>query len=109
MWRASRLVIIALLGLSLALPVGVTALPAAADPVDSLAGQPPSSPSAPPSTAPSQTSPGGGPGKLKPDTEADKAETQRKLIMGGASVVLVGLVLWGRSIRRKKRKAAEGG
>jgi hypothetical protein len=107
MRSASRLVIVALLGLFLAVPATVTALPAAAEPGDSLVVQPTS-----PSPAPSPSSPGAsapaGP-KLQPDTEADKAESRRKLIMGAASVVLLGLVIWGRSVRRKRRKAAEGG
>jgi len=107
MRSAPRLVIVALLGLFLALPVTATALPASADPAGSLVVQPTS-----PSPSPSPSSPGAsapsGP-KLQPDQEADKAESQKKLIMGGASVVLLGLVIWGRSIRRKRRKAAEGG
>jgi hypothetical protein len=105
MRSAPRLVIIALLGLFLALPATVTALPASAEPGDSLVAQPTSpspSPSSPGASAPS------GP-KLQPDTEADKAESRKKLIMGAASVVLLGLVIWGRSIRRKRKKAAEGG
>ena len=105
MRSAPRLVIIALLGLLLALPVTATALPASAAPGDSLVVQP-SSPSAPPSS-PSTSAPAGP--NLEPDQEADKAETNRKLIMGVSSVVLLGLVIWGRSIRRKRRKATEGG
>jgi hypothetical protein len=122
--------IIALLGIFLALPA-VTALPASAEPAGrvpakdlggnlaadraenltgnpagNLAAQPtptaPTGPSSPGGTAPS------GP-KLQPDTEADEAESRRKLIMGATSVVLLGIVIWGRSIRRKRKKAAEGG
>ena len=103
MRSAPRLVIIALLGLFLALPVTVAALPASAEPGDSLVVQPPSSspsPSSPGASAPA------GP-KLQPDTEADKAESKKKLIMGAVSVVLLVVVIWGRSIRRKRRKATE--
>jgi hypothetical protein len=39
------------------------------------------------------------------ETEADQKESRRKLVMGITSVVLVGIVIWGRSIRRKKAKA----
>lgn len=106
MRSASRLVIIALLGLFVALPL--TALAASAS-----TGAPPSADDEvvvvqPTTTSPSVTAPPGGPGKLEPDTEADQAESRRKLVMGVSSVVLIGLVIWGRSIRRKKRKKQEG-
>jgi hypothetical protein len=39
------------------------------------------------------------------EQEAKKAEQRRKLVMGITSVVLVGIVIWGRSIKRKKAKA----
>lgn len=39
------------------------------------------------------------------ETEADQKESRRKLVMGITSVVLVGIVIWGRSIKRKKAKA----
>jgi len=103
MRSAPRLVIIALLGLFLALPVTATALPASAEPGDSLVVQP-SSPSPSPSS-PGASAPAGP--KLQPDTEADKAESKKKLIMGAVSVVLLVVVIWGRSIRRKRRKATE--
>jgi hypothetical protein len=96
MRSASRLVIITLSVLVMALP----ALPAVAEP--GLAEQPP------PSTAPSQpgaTAPTGP--RLEPaDTEEDRAEQRRKIVMGVASVVLIGVVIWGRSIRRKKKAKA---
>ena len=106
MRSATRLVIIALLGLFLALPVASfagSASPASAESVDSLVAQPtqPTAPSSPGATAPS------GP-KLQPDTEADRLETRRKLIMGVTSIVLIALVVWGRSVRRKRKKALEG-
>jgi len=41
----------------------------------------------------------------KPETEADRAERKRKIVMGVTSVVLVGIVIWGRHIKRKKAKA----
>jgi hypothetical protein len=110
MRSATRLVIIALLGLFLALPVASFAgsfsgpsASASAESVDRLVAQPtqPTVPSSPGATAPS------GP-KLQPDTEADRLETRRKLIMGVTSIVLIALVVWGRSVRRKRRKALEG-
>lgn len=42
----------------------------------------------------------------QPDTEADKAEQKRKIVMGVTSVVLLGIVIWGRSVKRKKAKAS---
>lgn len=103
MRTASRLVIVALLGLFLALPVApvALALPDGSADADVVVVQPTP-------TVPSTTQ-GGGPGRIDTETEADKAESQRKLIMGVASVVLLGLVIWGRSVRRKRKKAAEGG
>jgi hypothetical protein len=95
--------IIALLGLFLALPLAPAASALPVDTEDAAAAQPTST-SAP---APTTTKPGV---KIEdPPTEADEAESRKKLIMGAASVVLLGLVIWGRSIRRKRKKAAEGG
>ncbi|HEY0449891.1 hypothetical protein [Actinophytocola sp.] len=100
MRSATRLVIVGLLSLFLALPVGT----AAAEPATHVFAEQPTTtaPSAPGATAPSVPI-------NKPQTEADKAESRRKLVMGVTSVVLVGLVIWGRSVRRKRRKKAEGG
>lgn len=103
MRSATRLMIIALLGLFLAFP----AVSAAADPAervgDDEAVQTTTAP--PPNSAPetAQRIP-----LDKPETEADQAETRRKLVMGVTSVVLLGIVIWGHSVRRKRRKAAEG-
>ncbi len=95
---ATRLLIVTLMGFLLALPGAVSAV------AESAAGaQPPTTEPVPPATtAPS------GPELDEQETEADRAERNRKLVMGGASVVLVGAVVWGRSIRRKRRKAADG-
>ncbi|OLF11381.1 hypothetical protein [Actinophytocola xanthii] len=94
MRSASRIVVIALAVLFLALP----ALPAAAAPA-LLDQPPPTAPSQPGSTAPTGV-------RLEPaDTEEDRAESRRKIVMGVASVVLLGLVIWGRSVKRKKAKA----
>ncbi len=41
----------------------------------------------------------------KPDPAEKKAEQRRKIVMGVTSVVLVGIVIWGRSVKRKKAKA----
>ncbi len=96
MRSASRLVILALSVLVLTLP----ALPAAAAPAVFEQPPPATAPSDPGSTAPA------GP-RLEPaDTEADRAESRRKIVMGVASVVLIGIVVWGRSIRRKKKAKA---
>ena len=67
-----------------------------------VAEQPPTTTPAGPTTA--TTAPGI---ELDPaETEAKQAEQRRKLVMGITSVVLVGIVIWGRSIRRKKAKAS---
>jgi hypothetical protein len=95
MRSASRLVIVALSVFVLALP----ALPAAAS--TAVFEQPP------PSTAPADPD-GNAPSgpQLEPaDTEADQVEQRRKIVMGVASVVLIAIVVWGRSVRRKKAKA----
>ncbi|PXY32334.1 hypothetical protein BAY60_08670 [Prauserella muralis] len=42
---------------------------------------------------------------LDPQTEADERNTKNKLIVGGAAAVLLGIVVWGRHVRNKKRKA----
>jgi hypothetical protein len=106
MRSATRLMIITVLGLFLAFP----AVSAAADPIERVADDeavqtttapPPSGTTTTPETA--QRIP-----LDKPETEADQAEDKRKLIMGVTSVVLLGLVIWGRSVRRKRRKATEG-
>src|SRR5881396_3096039 len=99
MRSATRLGIIVLLGLFLALPA-VSA--ASAAPVERSAGDDVvvTTTSSPPSSA-------GNIGKLKPKQEADKAVQRRKLVMGLTSVVLLVIVIWGRSIRRKRKKLAE--
>lgn len=101
MRNASRLVIVALSLLVLALPVSAAgAQPREDHPHYLVAGQPPTAPpSQPGATAPA------GPTLEPADTEADRAESRRKLVMGIASVVLVGIVVWGRSIKRKKAKS----
>ncbi len=103
MRSASRLVIVALLGLFLAIPVAPVAVAEPAGSDDAAVVQPPSS------TAPASTTQGGGPGRIDTETEADEAESRRKLVLGVTSVVLLGLVVWGRNVRRKRKKAAEGG
>ena len=105
MRRAPRLMIIILLGLFLALPAvaTVSALPAAAQTADRLVAQPSTAPSSPGAT----TAPAGP--KLTPDTENDQAESKRKLVLGVTAVILLGIVIWGRSVRRKRKKAETGG
>lgn len=66
-----------------------------------VAGQQPTPPPTGPTTAPTAPTV-----DLDPaETEADQAESRRKLVMGITSAVLVGIVIWGRSIKRKKAKA----
>ena len=53
---------------------------------------------------PVQTPP---PGPVLDPAETDKAnseKTKNKLVAGGVAVVLLGIVVWGRRIRTKKRK-----
>lgn len=102
MRSAVRLLVVTLLGLIVALlPVHAVADSYPSDREYGLvAGQQPTPPPTGPSTAPSAPTV-----ELDPaETEADKAESRRKIVMGVASVVLVGIVIWGRSIRRKKAK-----
>lgn len=102
MRSAIRLLVVTLLGLIVALlPVHAVADSYPSDREYGLvAGQQPTPPPTGPSTAPSAPTV-----ELDPaETEADKAESRRKIVMGVASVVLVGIVIWGRSIRRKKAK-----
>jgi hypothetical protein len=103
MRSATRLGIIVLLGFFLALPAVSTASAAPvarhAAAVDRVV--------APPSTPPSSGASAPAGPKIKPDTAADKAEQRRKLIMGLTSVVLLVIVFWGRSVKRKRKKAAE--
>jgi hypothetical protein len=97
-----RLLVVTVTGLIVALiPVQALADPAPSDREYGLVVQQPTQPTGPTTgaTAPAV--------ELDPaETEADRAETRRKLVMGVASVVLLGVVIWGRSIRRKKAKAA---
>ena len=102
MRSAIRLLVVTLLGLIVALlPVHAVADSYPSDREYGLvAGQQPTPPPTGPSTAPSAPTV-----ELDPaETEADKAESRRKIVMGVASVLLVGVVIWGRSIRRKKAK-----
>jgi hypothetical protein len=102
MRSAIRLLVVTLLGLIVALlPVHAVADSYPSDREYGLvAGQQPTPPPTGPSTAPSAPTV-----ELDPaETEADRAESRRKIVMGVASVVLVGVVIWGRSIRRKKAK-----
>jgi hypothetical protein len=103
MRSAARLLAVTLTGLVVALlPVHAVAESHPADRDYGLvAGQQPTPPPTGPSTA--TTAPTV---DLNPaETEADRQESRRKLVMGIASVVLLGIVIWGRGIRRKKAKA----
>jgi len=96
MRSATRLLVVTLLGVLVALlPAYAAAVPSDRE-YGLVAQQPSTEPSAPTvDLAPAES-------------EDDRKETQRKLVMGITSVVLVGFVVWGRSVRRKKRKKAEG-
>ncbi len=103
MRSAIRLLVVTLTGLIVALlPVHAFAEPQLSNREYGLvAGQQPTPPPTGPSTATSAPTV-----ELDPaDTEADRQESRNKLIMGITSAVLVGIVIWGRSIRRKKAKA----
>jgi hypothetical protein len=103
MRSAIRLLVVTLTGLIVALlPVHAFAEPQLSNREYGLvAGQQPTPPPTGPSTATSAPTV-----DLEPaDTEADRKESRNKLIMGITSAVLVGIVIWGRSIRRKKAKA----
>jgi hypothetical protein len=103
MRSAVRLLVVTLMGFALAL-LPVHAL-AESHPSDREYGLVAAQQPAPPSTGPT-TATTAPTVELDPvETEADRAESRRKLVMGVASVVLVGIVIWGRSIRRKKAKA----
>jgi hypothetical protein len=102
MRSAVRLLVVTLMGLVVALlPVHAVADSYPSDREYGLvAGLQPTPPPTGPSTAPSAPTV-----ELDPaETEADRAESRRKIVMGVASVLLVGMVIWGRSIRRKKAK-----
>ncbi|GAB1508676.1 hypothetical protein [Actinophytocola sp. KF-1] len=102
MRSAVRLLVVTLMGLLVALlPVHAVADSYPSDREYGLvAGLQPTPPPTGPSTATSAPTV-----ELDPaETEADRAESRRKIVMGVASVVLVGIVIWGRSIRRKRAK-----
>lgn len=103
MHRATRLLVVTLTGFFVALlPVHAFAESQPSNREYGLvAGQQPTPPPTGPSTAPSAPTVELDPAK----SEADEQESRRKLVMGITSVVLVGIVIWGRSIRRKKAKA----
>lgn len=104
MRSAIRLLVVTLTGLIVALlPVHAFAEPQPANREYGLvAGQQPTPPPTGPSTAttaPTIT--------LDPaEQEAKSQEQKRKIVMGVTSAVLIGIVIWGRSIRRKKAKAS---
>jgi hypothetical protein len=100
MRSAARLLVVTLTGLVVALlPVHALAESYPSDrEYGIVAGQQPTPPPPGPSTAPTVD--------LDPaETEEDRQESRRKLVMAIASVVLIGIVIWGRSIRRKRAKA----
>jgi hypothetical protein len=104
MRSATRLLVVTLTGFIVALlPVHALAESQPSNREYGLvAGQQPTPPPTGPSTAPSNAPTV----ELDPaDTEADNQEQRRKLVMGITSAVLVAIVIWGRSIRRKKAKA----
>lgn len=103
MRSAIRLLVVILTGLVVVLlPVHAVAESHPSDREYGLvAGQQPAPPPTGPSTAPSAPTV-----ELDPaETEADRAESRRKIVMGVASALLIGIVIWGRSVRRKRAKA----
>lgn len=102
MRSAARLLVVTLTGIIVALlPVHALAESNLSAREYGLVAQQPTPPPTGPTTA--TTAPTV---DLEPaETEADRKETRNKLVMGIASVILVGIVIWGRSIRRKKAKA----
>ncbi len=46
--------------------------------------------------------------RINPDdnSKANQEKTKSKIVVGVLAAVLAGIVLWGRSVRRKKRKAS---
>lgn len=105
MRSATRLLVVTLLGLIVALlPVPALAAPTPSDREYVIVMAQPVAPTGPTTGAPDATAP-----TIQLDqaeTEANRAETRRKLVMGILSVVLLGIVVWGRSVRRKRAKAA---
>jgi hypothetical protein len=104
MRSAIRLLVVTLTGLLVALlPVHAFAEPHPSNREYGLvAGQQPAPPPTGPSTATSAPTV-----DLDPaESEEDRKEQRNKLVMGITSVVLLGIVIWGRSIRRKKSKAS---
>lgn len=103
MRSATRLLVVTLAGLVVALlPVHALAESYPSDrEYGIVAGQQPAPPPTGPPTA--TTAPTV---DLDPaETEEDRQESRRKLVMAIASVVLIGVVIWGRSVRRKRAKA----
>ncbi|MFC4853431.1 hypothetical protein [Actinophytocola glycyrrhizae] len=103
MRSAIRLLVVTFVGLVLALlPVHSVAESHHSGPEHGLVvGQQPAPPPSGPATAPTAPTVDIDP----PETEEDRAESRRKIVMGVASIVLIGAVIWGRSIRRKRAKA----
>jgi hypothetical protein len=52
-----------------------------------------------------RATPDSGP-EITTQSEADAAQNRRKIVAGVAAVVLLGLVIWGRHIRKKRNKVA---
>jgi hypothetical protein len=104
MRSAARLLVVTLTGIIVAL-LPVPAL-AAHTPPASEYGLVAHQPTPPPPTGPATTPTTAPTVDLDPaETEEDRRETRRKLVLGITSIVLLGVVIWGRSIRRKKAKA----
>lgn len=96
---AARLLVVTLLGVVVVLATAPVVV--VAEPEEGVVAQQTTTPAPPPTSAPSVE-------LDQPETEADRSERNRKLVMGITSIVLVGLVIWGRSVRRKRKKKSEG-
>lgn len=98
MRSAARLLVVTITGIVVALlPVHALAESDRSDREYGIVAQQTTTPAAP-STAPTVD--------LEPaETQADKNERNRKIVLGVASAVLLGIVIWGRSVRRKRAKS----
>jgi hypothetical protein len=105
MRSVTRLLLIGLFGLLLVMP----ALPACSTPAGGTdtttaiaVAQQPTTP--PPASVPGATTTAQPGVEVNAPSEADGEKTRRKLVMGVTSAVLVAIVIWGRSVRRKRAK-----
>lgn len=105
MRSVTRLLLLALFGLLLVMP----ALPACSTPSGGSDGATAAAAvqtTTPPAPTPGATTAPGGV-DINAPSEGDADKSRRKLVMGVISAVLIAIVIWGRSVRRKKQKKAQ--